>query len=620
MKTIPGGYAGKILRVDLTTRATRVEPTGDPEVLHKFLGGTGLGTKILFDETWPELRPFDPENPLIFLTGPLTGIVPTAPRYFVVGISPVTGAYGESNSGGYVGTALKKSGFDGVIVTGKAKTPVYLWIHDHTCEIKDASQLWGRDAYETEDLIRSQLGVRDARVAAIGPAGERLVLIASIMNDGNDTAARCGFAAVMGSKNLKALAVKGNGLLEPADPDQFHLLTKQYHQIVKTERTMQYFTQHGTNGIFEPCYMIGDVPIKNFTAGTFPGYTKLTGEEMTNTILLKRATCFGCPIACKRIVKVSAPGYEVEGPGPEYEGVASLGPTCGNDSLEVIAKGNELCNRYGLDVISTGVTIAFLMECFEKGLLTVRDTGGLSLRWGSPEAILGMIRKIGEKEEGIGELAGQGVRAAAEKIGKGAERFAMHVKGVEMPMHDGRALKAKGLGYAISPAGARANSMTPANTWCRLGMPELMKEYDPKNVGHNVELCVKAQNIFAVMNSTGLCMFFTAFPGKVLELFVNFLSAVTGWEMDLEKVLRMGDRIVTLQRVFNIQRGLTPAMDTLPKRFTHETTSEGGAKGDVVELDQMLPLYYRMRDWDPSSGMPSPRKLADLEIDIFLKR
>lgn len=298
--------------------------------------------------------------------------------------------------------------------------------------------------------------------------------------------------------------------------------------------------------------------------------------------------------------------------------MAALGPTCGNDNLEVIAKANELCNRYGMDVISTGATIAFLMECYEKGLITETETEGLRLIWGFSEAILQLIHKIGRREGRLGELTCHGSREAANRIGKGAIELAMQVKGLEVAMHDGRALKAKGLGYATSPIGGRANSMTPANTWCRLGMPELMEVYNSKSMQDNVELCIKSQNLFATMNSTGLCMFFTAFPGRVIEMYINLLSSVTGWEMTLEEILRTGERIFNLQRVFNILHGHTIAMDTLPKRFTHEPLSGGGARGEVVELDKMLPLYYKLRDWNPETGLPSPEKLRSLDlVDLF---
>lgn len=614
LKPEVGGYAGRLLRVNLTDGKTWIEKTGDEETLRNFLGGTGLGTKILYEETQPETKPFDSSNPLIFLTGPMTGVVPTAPKYSVISKSPVTQAYGESNSGGYFGTALKHSGFDGIIITGKAEKPVYLYITNDQIEIRDGSRIWLKDTYETDALLHEELG-KEVRIAAIGPAGERMCLLAGIMNDGHDAAARTGLGAVMGSKNLKAIVVQGDEKIQVANPNRLKSLTQEYYKSVKTEKQMQYFTQHGTNGIFEPCYMIGDVPIKNFKEGIFPNYSKLTGEKMTESILKKRATCHGCPISCKRIVRVEREGLEVDGPGPEYEAVAALGPTCGNDDLEVIAKGNELCNRYGIDVISTGVTIAFLMECFEKGLITEAETEGLRLIWGSSDAILNLIHKIGRRERGLGELACNGTREAARKIGRGSIELAMQVKGLEVAMHDGRALKSKGLGYAVSPIGARANSMTPANTWCRLGMPELMKNYDSKSINDNVELCIKSQNLFATMNSTGLCMFFTAFPGRVIEMYINFLSAVTGWDLTLEEILKTGERIFNLQRVFNIRHGHTVDMDTLPKRFTHEPLSEGVAKGEVVDLNEMLPLYYELRDWNPRTGLPSLEKLKSLGLE-----
>jgi aldehyde:ferredoxin oxidoreductase len=612
---LPGGYLGKILWIELSQNTFWEERLQDMESIRKYIGGAGLGTKMLYESADWHIGPFDERNLLIFLTGPLTGTVPAGTKYFVVTRSPATQGYGESNSGGFFGTVLKMSGFDGLVVKGKADRPVYIFIDNGNVCIKDASHLWGKDTYETVSLIQEELGNPKVRVAAIGPAGEKLVSIAGIFNDGHNAAARMGLGAVMGSKRLKAIAVNGSSRIPVYDRSLLNKLTGIYRDLVKTDPHLRYFTTHGTNGIFEPCYLIGDIPIKNFTEGVFQNYHNLTGERLTEILLKSKAACYRCPIACKRVIKTRVNGHFKEGPGPEFEGVAALGACCGIDDLDAVAEANELCNRYGIDVISTGVIIAFLMECYERGLIRRSETEELEFRWGSTSALFGMIHKIG-KREGIGDLAANGVRSLAKVVGKGAESLAMEVKGLELPMHDGRALKSKGLGYAVAPVGARANSMTPANTWCRLGMPELMKNYNPDSLEDNVELCIKSQDLFAGINSAGLCMFFMAFPGNVLKPLIDFLQAVTGWDIDLKEFLQTGERIFNLQRILNFRFGFPKEMDRLPMRITSEPLKEGGAKGRVVELEDMLPLYYERRGWSEETGNPQRSKLVELGLEF----
>lgn len=612
---LPGGYLGKILWIELSQNTFWEERLQDLESIRKYLGGAGLGTKMLYESADEHIGPFDERNLLIFLTGPLTGTVPAGTKYFVITRSPATQGYGESNSGGSWGPLLKMSGFDGLVIKGKADKPVYILIDNGNVFIKDASHLWGKDTYEAEQLIREELQNSRISVAVIGPAGEKLVSIAGIFNDRHDAAARMGLGAVMGSKRLKAIVVTGSGKIPVRHRQVLKELVKNYLNLVKTDPHFRYFTKHGTNGIFEPCYAIGDVPIKNFTEGAFQNYGNLTGEHLTETLLKKNAACYRCPIACKRVIKVHQNGRLIEQPGPEYEGVAALGTCCGIDDLTTVVMANELCNRYGIDTISTGVITAFLMECYEKGLIRRSETEELEFRWGSTSALIGMIHKIG-KREGIGNLAANGVRSLSKAVGKGAESLAMEVKGLELPMHDGRALKSKGLGYAVAPVGGRANSMTPANTWCRLGMIELMERYDPDSMEDNVELCIKSQDLFAGINSVGLCMFFMAFPGIVLKPLIGFLQAVTGWDIDLKEFLQTGERIFNLQRILNFRFGFSKEMDRLPMRITSEPLKEGGAKGRVVELDDMLPRYYERRGWSEETGNPQRSKLAELGLEF----
>lgn len=616
-KKIPGGYAGKILTVDLNQRKVKEEELS-PDFLRRYLGGMGLGAKLLYDSVKPDIEAYHPENHLIFMTGPLTGTVPCGCKIEVITKSPVTKAYGEANAGGHFGPRLKMAGYDGLIIKGKSEKPVYLSITEKGVEFMEAQHLWGKDCFETVDIIREELGNKKARVACIGPGGENLVKIASIVLDKGNVAARTGVGAIMGAKNLKAIAVHGDKNIPVSDPEALKVQSREYNNIVRQSPILQYFSKHGTSGIFEPCYAIGDVPIKNFKEGVLPDYKNLGGERMTDTILLKKESCYNCPIFCKRVVKVDKEPFRMEGPGPEYEGIAALGATCGVVDLEAVAKGNDLCNRYGIDVISAGVIIAFAMECYEKGILTDKDTNGLKLEWGSVDALIPLIHRIA-KREGVGDILAEGVKGAAQRIGKGSEEFALEVKGVEMPMHDPRALKSKGLGYAVSTVGARANSMTPANTWERMGFPDLMGQRDVTTLEYKVELCVKGQNFLAGFNSTGLCMFFTAFSNGVLSKFMNFFNTVTGWNMSLEEILEVGERTYNLQRVFNMNHGHTKEMDLLPRRFTHEPLKEGGAKESVVELDKMLPMYYTLREWDLETGRPKDSLLKRLGLESLVK-
>jgi len=600
-KDLPGGYVGKILWVELCNKAFWEQRLGETEIIRKYLGGVGLGAKMLYEGPDENIGPYEEKNLLIFLTGPLTGTVPAGTKYFVITRSPATQGYGESNSGGFFGPVLKMSGFDGLVIKGKADKPVYIFIDNGNVYIKDAFHLWGKDTYETGCLIREELRNPKVRVAAIGPAGEKLVSIAGICNDGHGAAARMGLGAVMGSKRLKAIAVNGSSRIPVSNRSLLKELTGNYRTLVKTDPYPRYFTTYGTNGTFEPWYLIGDVPIKNFTEGVF-----------------RKGACYQCPIACKRVLTTCMNEHFKEGPGPEYGGVAAFGACCGIEDLRTVAEANELCNRYGIDVISTGVIIGFLMECYEKGLIRKSETENLEFRWGSTSALIGMIHKIGRRE-GIGDLAANGVRSLAKAIGKGAESLAMKVKGSELPMHDGRALKSKRLGYALAPVGARANSMTLANTWCRLGMPGLMEDYDPDSLEDNVELFIKSQDLFAAMNSVGLCMFFMAFPGNVLKLLMDFIQAVTGWDMGLKEFVSAGERIFNLQRVLNFRFGFTKEMDRLPMRITSESLKEGGAKGNVVELNKMLPLYYEKRGWNKETGKPETSKLAELGLEFCIE-
>jgi aldehyde:ferredoxin oxidoreductase len=610
---LEGGYAGKLLRVDLSSGGLKEQPL-DVEKLRGYLGGSALGARILYDELDPSVEPLSPDNLLIFMTGPLTGTAcPSCGRYCVCTRSPLTNIWAEAHAAGYWGPELKFAGFDGIVFKGKAEKPTYLMVKDGGYELRDASALWGKDTYETEGALRRELNDERVKVACIGRAGERLSRISSIMNDLGRAAGRCGVGAVMGSKNLKAVAVRGTrmNVFPAAREAQLREYLRKIYVSIRSHPTVQIYTSYGTDGIMSMMHEYGDVPVKYFSKGEWSeGEKKINGEAMSKTILHKQYACYRCLVACGREVKVTTGKYSgLAGAGPEYETCAAFGLLCMNDDLGAIAKANDLCNRYGLDTISTGNMVAFAMECYEKGLIG-KDDLGMELRWGDPDAIVEIVKQIGEGE-GFGAVLGEGVMRASERIGKGAEEFAIHVKGLEVPMHDPRAFKGMGLQYATSHRGA-----------CHLrGMfyhieqgervPDLgiHKRYERFTVDDKAEPVIAMQNWHDVLDSLIMCKFAMVAPASALAM----LQLVTGWEVKLQELIKVGERAYNLKRLINIRYGMTVKDDTLPKRLLSMPLPDGGCKGMVVELDRMLPSYYSARGWD-QGGVPTREKLMELGL------
>jgi aldehyde:ferredoxin oxidoreductase len=606
------GYAGKVLRVDLTRADFHVD-TIEESTLKKFLGGSSLGAKILYDELDPDIAPLDPNNLLIFMTGPLTGtICPSCGRYCVCTRSPLTGIWAEAHSAGYWGPELKFAGFDGIIIAGRSEKPIYLWIKDGYYEIRDAASLWGVDAFETEGRVRKELQDDKIKVACIGQAGERLVSISSIMNDRGRAAGRCGVGAVMGSKNLKAIAVRGTtmNVFPAAKEAQLKEYLRKIYVSIRSHPTVQIYTSYGTDGLMSMLHEYGDVPIKYFTRGEWiDGVGKLCGETMSKTILSKQYACYRCLVACGREVSIKNGKYAgLEGAGPEYETCASLGMLCMNNDLEAVAKANDLCNRYGLDTISTGNVIAFAMECFEKGLIS-RESAGVDLKWGNADAIVEMVGMIGRRE-GLGALLGEGVRKASEKIGQGAEGFAVHVKGLELPMHDPRAFKGMGLQYATSHRGACHLRGLFYHIEQGERIPDLgiHKRYERFTVDDKAEPLIAIQNWHDVLDSLIMCKFAIMAPASVLSMF----QMVTGWDFRLGELIKAGERAWNLKKLINMRYGMTAKDDVLPPRLM-EPLPDGGCKGSVTELDKMLPKYYEIRGWGVD-GIPTKEKLQELGL------
>ncbi len=592
------GWVGKILRVDLTKGESKVEEL-EKNLAAKFIGGRGIGSKILYDEVDPKVDPLSPHNKLIMATGPLTGTSASAAgRYMVITKSPLTGAIACSNSGGHFGAELKFAGFDLIIFEGRAKDPVYLFVEDGRAEIRDAKHLWGKTTHEATDQILSETDM-DAKVACIGPAGENLVRFACVVNDKHRAAGRSGVGAV------KAVAVKGSGSVAVADKEAFRKATLEGFKKVKASPvTASGLPAYGTAVLVNVINSSGIFPTRNFQQGVFEGAEKISGESIAEQILVRNRACFGCPIACGRVVKVKDPKYECFSEGPEYESDWSLGACCGVDNVNAIAKANYLCDILGMDPISTGVTIACAMELFERGIISTKEVGR-SLNFGDPDAMVEMVRATGYRE-GFGNSLAEGSYRLAEKFGH--PEYSMTVKKQEFPAYDGRGAQGMGLQYATSNRGAChvRGYMIAVEI---LGSPQKL---DPFETEEKAGWDKTFQDLTAVVDSSGICLFNTfAFGGpEILE----YLKAATGVPMTLEELMRAGERIWNLERLFNLRAGFTSKDDTLPERLLKEPMPVGPAKGHVVKLEKMLPEYYELRGWD-ENGVPTKAKLKELGLE-----
>ena len=613
---MPYVYAGKLLRMDLARGTHQVEPTDEADV-SRFLLGSGLAAKIFYEEMDPTLDPLDPASPLLAFNGLLTGTFsPTGCRSSWCGRSPLTGIWNESNMGGHWGAELRFAGFDGLIVTGRSAEPVYIWIHDGEVEVRPAAHLWGLDHFETFEKLQAETDAK-AQSASIGPGGENLVRFANVMQGGQPharTAGRGGMGALMGSKNLKAIVVRGTRRPQYPDPKAFRGFVKEINGFIQSNSVGM--SQLGTAGGVPATELTGDLPLKNWTLGSWKEQAaRISGQHMAETILERHTHCFACPIGCGKTAKIDDGPYAgVHGHWPEFETLAGFGGNCQCDDVEAIAYMNDLCNRYGLDTITTSSTIAFAMEAYEKGLVSQEETGGLDLTWGNAEAIIGAIHGIARRE-GIGSLLADGVRAAAARLGPEAEAFAVHVKGLEVPYHDPRAFLSMAANYATSSRGAC--HLEALSYW--VGYGTRFKgwfnptEYDPHDDAGKGRVAAEFQNYMAVYNPLGICKFIAkglVEPQHIADL----LKAAMGWDWTAEDVLQTGERLFNLKRLINLRLGVTRADDTLPPRLRTEPRPSGGAQGVLPDLDLILEEYYQARDWTPD-GAPSPQRLAVLGLD-----
>jgi aldehyde:ferredoxin oxidoreductase len=613
----------KLLHVDLGTRTTHVEEIPEP-LLRRHLGGGALASYLLLRDMPPGVDPLGPDNRLVFTTSVINGLsLSGTNRYTAAAKSPLTGGYGESEAGGWWAPELRAAGYDGVVVRGQADSPVYLWIKDGQVEVRDARPYWGKLSGEVQDGLEQELGDKRIRVLQTGVAGERGVRFAAIVNQLKHFHGRGGLGAVMGAKRLKAIVVRGGRVNAPQDKAGAKAALTYFKDHY--DRAHDRFHQTGTAGGLLGLEASGILPTRNFRDGSFEHARAISGQRMAETILVNRGTCYACMVACKREVAVPELGVVPRYGGPEYESLAATGSLCGVGDLSALAKINQLLGQYVLDSISTGVAIAFAMECYEHGLITRADTGGVELLWGSAEAVEQMVHRIGRRE-GIGELLGEGVRRAAERLGRGAERFALHVKGQELPMHDPRGKKSLSLAYALSPTGAD-HMEAPHDPLYEgfhpdghplggLGLIEPVKMLDlgPRKV----RAFYYTQQVWSFYNAVGMCDFVgTPLNALGLEQFVSYVNSVTGWNMSLYEVMKVGERANTLARLFNCREGFTPADDVLPARM-HEGIGNGALAGERVDPDQFLAarrLYYEMAGWDPASGRPTAARLAELEVD-----
>jgi len=602
------GYLGKLLVVDLTSGHIADEPLNE-EYAKQFIGGSGLAARYLYDLLNPDLDPLHPANPLFFITGPLTGTrAPSCGRFVVCARSPLTGLWGEAHCGGFFGPEMRFAGYDGIIINGKSPQPVYLHLADGQATLRDAKHLWGQGTYETQEVIREEVSDAKTRVACIGSAGENLVKYAAIMSDKGRAAGRTGMGTVMGSKNLKAVAVRGNGQVPLADEERFRAIVREMLSILKDDSLTEALRVTGTAGTLDYLMLLGSPPNRYFTEGEFPEAEALSGSTMAETILTGYSTCYGCPVACGREVEVKEGKYKLaETKGPEYETVAALGTILLIDDLPAVAYLGHLCDAYGLDTISTGSTIAFAHHLFESGVIGPAETGGLALRWGDPDTVAELIGMIARRE-GFGDALAEGSLRLGQRYG--VEELAVQVKGLEAGMHDPRAFSAMALVYATSPIGASHNQsdmywVESGRSMEELGIPFTDRLED----AGKGPLVARHQDWRSLCNALIVCYFSNA-PA---QSYIDLLAAATGWEVTADDMLLVGERIWNLKRAYNNRLGLTRADDRLPKLLL-QPLSEGGTQGHVPDLELMLREYYQARSWDWATAKPRWEKLEELGL------
>ncbi len=615
-----GGYAGRILRVDLSMSSISTEPLA-AETARSFLGGAGLGISLLLDGVVPGADPLGAANRLIFAVGPLTGTtLPCANRVAVVAKSPLTNAVGLSLSGGHFPIELRRAGYDALVIDGVSAKPVFLYVHDDRVQLKDASQLWGTSTTDCQLLVKEQLGEHGARIACIGPAGEQLSRLACIINE-RRAAGRKGLGAVMGAKNLKAIAVRGTRDVGVADPDRFAELRRDFLAAMRGSPILySLFAKRGTSIMVDGTSELGILPAKNWLeTGTYAPLEQL-GTDAQDKLTLRRAGCANCPIRCTQMRSVDEGPYAgAFSEGPEFETTYAFGTSTGNDNWPSIVAADRMCDEFGLDTVSAGVAIGFAMELHEKGLLSREDCDGLDLRFGNHEAMLKLLRRMAFRE-GLGGILADGVRIAAERIGKGTDAMAMHVKGLELPGYDVRGAKGHGLNYATSFTGADHARGYAFQEIFGMPIPEAVDRFAASGKGRLTKWNQDMR--IACCDSPTLCGFLVdmAIPANAADVIAELSTAATGLVFSGGDVMAIGERITNVARVFNLRQGLTRADDNLPRRLMTTEIPGGASAGHRIapeEFEEMLAEYYQERGWD-SQGVPRPEKLAELGLQSLI--
>ena len=635
------GYTGKILRIDLGSRKISIDEK-DEKFYREFLGGSNIVAHYLLTELPRGIDAFDKENIIVIATSPFTGTsFPGSGRFSIGCKSPLTDGIANSEGGGYFGPQLKFAGYDGIVITGKSESPCYIWINDDKVEIRDGRSVWGKTTLEAENLIRSEVAEPRCKVLQIGIAGENLVRFAAVTNELAHWCGRGGVGAVMGSKNLRAIAVKGTGKVETHDPDKMKEFVKWFNAAHKQNESMVFKSKYGTLGGFDGMDAMGLLPTSNFRKGSFEHAEVVGGIHLAETILTKTDTCYACPVACKRVVDYKDDDMIIDGlyGGPEYDSMGSLASNCEIGSQKHACKANELCNMYGLDTISMGVTTAFAMECFEKGLLTKKDTDGLDLSFGNGESFLKVIEMTAHRE-GIGNVLAEGSWRAARTIGNGAEKFSMTAKKQEFPAHDPRGKWGVGLGYAISPTGAD-HLIAAHDPWFELE-PDTEHEYTSMDItpmyyfgirepipamsldAKKLRLFVHLQYLWSLYNVIDVCIFEGVPEYRMIsiEQLVDAINSITGWDMSVWEAVKIGEKAIQLSRLFNLRSGLSAKDDTLPERM-FEPLLNGAHEGDSInkaDFDKAVSTYYEMMGWD-KEGWPTYGKFAELGLeDLFCSK
>ena len=623
---VAGGYTGKILRVNLTDEKFKIDPL-PTEWIKPYIGGDGFGAKLLYDELAAGIDPLGEQNKLIIATGPITGTMwPMSGRTVLISKAPLTGIWGESHVGGFLGAELKYAGYDMLVIEGKSEHPVYIDIHDSDLQLRNAKSKWGLTTDKVTTAIKHDKHDPDVQVAAIGPAGERQVRYASVMINHARAAGRTGMGAVLGSKNVKAVAVRGHGAVEVHDLEGFMEFAKAGHMRVRTNPIAKGMSRVGTWGLVAVKQEIGEFPTFNHESGVFDGWEKLSGDYIRPRHTIGDRACFGCSLGCKKV------NYIKDGPfagtleeGPEYEGLMAFGSLLGIDDYATTLKANQVCNRYGMDIISAGSTIAFAIESFVKGVITEKDTGGLKLEWGNRELLIKLLEMIGQRE-GFGELLAEGSKRAADSLGRGTDKFAIHVKGMEVSGQDGRTHRSIALGHATGARGAdHLRSLVVVDQlgyedvaikrWGADKLPEIIDPYTEK---YKANAVFESENAYCIRDTLIVCWYTVSWPPIFwMEDFAKILPLATGEKhfSKVENLTEIAERQVTLKRLFNAREGITKKDDRLPDRFTKDPMPHGPGKGQTVDLEPMLRDYYTLRGWDLETGLPTENTLKRLSLE-----